>query len=221
MPQLSTATRVLPVRSLLPRADRPAEFADDLCFSPDLVAAFVEAYTAAGDLVFDPFAGFGTTLHTAEGMGRRALGFEIDEQRVAFARQGLADTTSMQHLDVRQADWSNVPRFNLSITSPPYMTKQDHEQNPLSGYQTLDGDYPRYLSDLQRIYRNLANRAASPDTRLVVNVANLHGTRLAWDIGTALADVLTFEREILIDWDHPQDWFTQDYCLIFKPRTAA
>ena len=217
---LSISTRVLRIRSQLPRIDRPPEFADDICFSPDLVAAFIEAYSAPGDLIFDPFAGFGTTLHTAEQMGRQALGFEIDEARVAFARRALAHPTQMQHVDVRQADWSDVPPFTMSITSPPYMTKQDHEQNPLSGYQTLDGDYARYLTDLQGIYRDIAGRAASPDARLVVNVANLHGTRLAWDLGDALAEVLTFEREIVIDWDSPQDWFTQDYCLIF-PQTAG
>jgi hypothetical protein len=33
-----------------------------------------------------------------------------------------------------------------------------------------------------------------------------------------LAEVLTFEREIVIDWDRPQDWFTRDYCLIFQPK---
>ena len=54
-----------------------AEFAADVRFSPDLVAAFMEAYTAPGDLVFDPFAGFGTTLLAAEQMRRRALGSRL------------------------------------------------------------------------------------------------------------------------------------------------
>ena len=218
--ELSTS-RVLRVRSRLPRADRPPEYGDDVCFSPDLVAAFIEAYTAPGDLVFDPFAGFGTTLRTAEQMGRRALGFEIDESRVTFARRDLANPAWMRHVDVRETDWSSVPRFQLSMTSPPYMTRQDHEQNPLSGYQTLDGDYARYLTDLQDIYRDIAGRAAGPDARLIVNVANLRGTRLAWDVADALAEVLTFEREIVIDWDRPQDWFTQDYCLIFNPTPLS
>ena len=214
---LSTETRFLHLRSQLPRADRPAEFADDLCFTSELVAAFVDAYTVPGDLVFDPFTGFGTALRSAEEMGRRALGFEIDENRVAFARSQVADPTWVQRMDVRQVDWSSVPRFQLSITSPPYMTRQDHEEDPLSGYRTLDGDYSRYLSDLQQIYRGISDRAAGPDARLIVNVANLHGTRLAWDVGTSLAEVLSFEREIVIDWDRPQDWFTQDYCLVFRP----
>jgi tRNA G10 N-methylase Trm11 len=155
-----SVSRVLRVQGRLPRVDRPREYADDVCFSPDLVAAFIEAYTAPGDLIFDPFAGFGTTLRTAEQMGRRAIGFEIDESRVTFARRDLTDPTWMRHVDVRHAD-SKVPPFQLSITSPPYMTKQGHEQNPLSGYRTLDGNYARYLTDLQDIYRGVAGRAAA------------------------------------------------------------
>jgi tRNA G10 N-methylase Trm11 len=217
---LTTSTRVLHVPSHIPRSDRPPEFAADVCFSPDLVSVFIEAYTAAGDLVFDPFAGFGTTIRTAEEMGRRALGFEIDEERVAFARRALREPTRMQHVDVRHADWSRLPEFRLSISSPPYMTHSDHPQNPLSGYQTLDGDYRRYLSELQEIYLAVGRRAADADTRIVVNAANLHETRLAWDIGNVLSDVLHFDREIIVDWDPPQDWFTQDYCLVFQPRPA-
>lgn len=199
------------------RTDRPADFSDDLCFTAELVAAFVDAYTTPGQVVLDPFAGFGTTLHTAARMGRRALGLEIDPARVAYARSRLSEPESMQQADVRHVDWSSLPAFALAIGSPPYMTKQDHSQNPLSGYQTLDGDYAQYLSDLQQIYQRLAQRSSSSDARIVVNVANLTTTNLAWDVGTALSEVLTFEREVVLDWDQPQNWFTQDYCLIFRP----
>mgnify|MGYP001331270960 CR=1 FL=1 len=82
------------------------------------------------------------------------------------------------------------------------------------------GDYCRYLSDLQQIYRGIARRADGPDARIVVNVANLTTTMLAWDVGGALAEVLAFEREIVADWDRPQEWFTMDYCLIFRPRIS-
>ncbi len=64
------------MRSILPlvinphRDDRPAEFAFDPTFAPEMVRAFVEEYTAPGDIVFDPFAGFGTTLFEAERLGR-------------------------------------------------------------------------------------------------------------------------------------------------------
>jgi len=40
--------------------------------------------TDPGDMVIDPFAGSGTIIRAAEDYGRRALGFEIDEQYVDF-----------------------------------------------------------------------------------------------------------------------------------------
>lgn len=214
---LLTGARVLHLAARPARTDRPPGATADLCYTPELVAAFVEAFTRRGDLVLDPFAGFGTTLHAAQTLGRRALGLEIDPERVAFARTRLADPDAMQQADVRSVDWSGLPVFQLAIGSPPYMTRQDHAQNPLSGYQTLDGDYPRYLRELQDIYRGMAARAATPEARLVVNVANLTTTTLAWDVGAALAEVLTFEREVVLEWDRPEEWFTQDYCLVFRP----
>ena len=185
-----------------------------------MVAAFVNAYTVPGDVVFDPFAGFGTTLATAQRLGRSAVGFEINAARVAYTRTQLADPSAVREQDARGFDWSTLPEFRLSITSPPYMTKEDHDQNPLSGYRTLDGDYGRYLSDLQQIYRGIANRAVSSDARIVVNVANLRSTPLAWDVGAALSEVLSFDHEVVLNWDKPEDWFTQDYCLVCRPRPA-
>jgi hypothetical protein len=46
-------------------------------FSPILVRAAVEAFTAPGDLVLDPFMGGGTTLVEALALGRQALGTDI------------------------------------------------------------------------------------------------------------------------------------------------
>ena len=70
--------------------------------------------------------------------------------------------------------------------------------------------------------QHIATRACNRDARIVVNVANLMSTRLAWDVGSALSNVLEFEREIVLDWDQPPDWFTQDYCLVYRPlRTAS
>ena len=201
----------------LPRTDRPPGSEADLCYTPQLVAAFVEAFTGPGDLVLDPFAGFGTTLRTAETLGRRAVGLEIDPVRVAYARSRLSRPETMRQADVRHVDWAGVPAFDLAIGSPPYRTREDHPQNPLSGYRTLDGDHAGYLADLQAIYAGLARRAAGPGSRIVVNVANLTSTPLAWDVGAALSQVLTFEREVVLDWDRPEDWFTQDYCLVFRP----
>ncbi|MEQ7128472.1 DNA methyltransferase [Actinopolymorpha sp. B11F2] len=186
-------------------------------FTPELVEAFLDEYTKPGDVVFDPFAGFGTTLVVAERMGRRPLGIEIMAERVEVVRAKLEDPSAILCADTRNLDRLDLPPIDFSITSPPYMSREDHPQNPLTGYQTLDGDYQTHLDELAAIYRRVATCLA-PGGTVVINAANLrlHSTRLAWDIGQAVSTVLTYEREVVIDWDEPPTWLTNDYCLVFS-----
>ena len=72
---------VLPLTTADRRRDRPGNLTDDLCFTPELVEVFLGEYTQVSDVVFDPFAGFGTALVVAERMQRRPLGLEILEAR--------------------------------------------------------------------------------------------------------------------------------------------
>ena len=48
-------------------------------YPEELVALMLESFTSAGDTVFDPFVGSGTTLKVCNGMGRRGLGTELNE----------------------------------------------------------------------------------------------------------------------------------------------
>ena len=50
-----------------------------------LVRRLIALLTDPGDLVVDPFAGSGTTLEVAVSMGRRAVGYEIQERYVKVA----------------------------------------------------------------------------------------------------------------------------------------
>lgn len=56
-----------------------------------VLARFVALFTREGDLVVDPFAGQGTTLAVARGLGRRAVGYEIDRTHVLAGRRRLLE----------------------------------------------------------------------------------------------------------------------------------
>jgi tRNA G10 N-methylase Trm11 len=99
---------------------------------PNLAAHAIASYTTAGDLVFDPMCGSGTTLVEAVHLGRDALGVDIEPRFTALAEANLAlaasqgatgktrvvtgDATGL--LDLVPA--SAVGQVSLVLTSPPY-----------------------------------------------------------------------------------------------------
>ncbi len=176
-----------------------------------------------GDLVFDPFAGFGTTLVVAEAMGRVAFGIEVDAQRAEFIRSRLRHPHQLIHGDARRLAAYNLPAFDFSMTSPPYMNRHDVE-DPFTNYTTTGGGYGAYLRDLRAIYAHLAPRLKD-EARDVVEVANLKGgagvTTLAWDVAVAISEVLRFDGEVVVGWDHYGYGYDHSYCLVFTRPSLA
>ena len=69
---------------------RPAGSDEDVHFSESLVEMVLEELTSPGDVVLDPFAGYGTTLVVAERMGRVGIGVELLPERVDLIRGRLS-----------------------------------------------------------------------------------------------------------------------------------
>jgi tRNA G10 N-methylase Trm11 len=207
----------------------PEEFHDDdVRSSQFLVKQFIEHFTQPGDTVFDPFAGFGTTLLVAERMKRIPFGIEADERRYEFTRSKLTMKDNIIHGDSRKLDTFPLPSIDFVFTSPIFMGC-DETKNPLSGFKE-NGNYQVYLDQIQDIFRKLSE-FLNPDARVVVEVFNLAPRRgrpmtlLAWDITHAISKVLRFEKEIIACWTEAEDEDTGEtpmgvgydhhYCLVF------
>jgi hypothetical protein len=203
----------------------PLEFnGSDIRFSEVLVEHFLADFTREGDIVFDPFAGFGTTVHVAESMNRIGFGVEVDRAKCEYAWSILNRPNNLIHGVVRRLVSFALPHFNFSLTSPPYMGNRVNgalcTQNPLAGNSEEGGDYQRYLQDLQEIYRQMADMMM-PESHLAIEVSNLkHAngiTTLAWDIAAAMSEIFRFEGEIVVGWQDGYGYgYDHSYCLIFK-----
>jgi hypothetical protein len=196
------------------RIDRTDDFVlpvdmagDDVRFSEQLVEHFLGRFTQPGDLVLDPFAGFGTTAVVAERLGCRSISVELLSERTALIRSRVGPTAEVVTGDARQLATMPIPPVDLVITSPPYMTANDHPQNPLTGYLELGGDYSGYLDDMLVVFDQV-RAVLKPGCHAVVNVANLSHqgmvTHLALDIRRVLSTILDLEAEVrILDDNHP------------------
>lgn len=60
-------------------------------FPVELPERFIRLYTYRGDVVLDPFLGSGSTAIAAARLGRRYVGYDLDEGYITIARQRLAE----------------------------------------------------------------------------------------------------------------------------------
>jgi len=111
------------------------------------------------------------------------------------------------------------PRLDFSITSPPYMNRRDHPQNPLTGYQTPDGDHATYSDEVRSVCAGLRD-LLKPGGRAVINAANIRGpgvSRPSPGISPTppAKSCASSARSCFAGRDRPVPHFTNDYCLVF------
>lgn len=191
---------------------------EDVRASETMLEFFIHEFTEKGQVVFDPFAGFGTTLLVAEQMGRPGYGIEYSQPKANYVRGLLAHPNHLINGDSRHLLEYDLPDFDLCLTSPPYTNEHDSE-NPFVDYRRKGFDYPSYLTEIRNIFSQVAQKL-KPLGHVVIEAANLkkqgHVTTLAWDIAREVSKVLHFEGETMIGWDRYGYGYNHSYCLIFS-----
>jgi len=194
---------------------------DDIHFTEALASSVIAHTTKPGDLVLDPFAGYGTTVAVAERMGRRAIGIELVPAHLEIARRRTNGSGTLILGDARELSRHVDEPVDLVLTSPPYMAGADHPENPLTGYATDDGDYAAYLAELGAIFGQAA-ALLRPGGQIVVNVANVVGadgrvTPLASDLAGVIDQHVPLLGITRLQWDEPQAGLDAD-CLLWFAR---
>jgi tRNA G10 N-methylase Trm11 len=184
-----------------------------IAFPPKVVEKLIKEYSKKGNVVFDPFAGFGTTISVAKKLGRKAFGTEIKRVPIQFAKKNFhVELTEKSAFDL---DYTRFPKIDLCIFSPPYW-------GPALNEETYEG-YLNKLKGLVKIIKNRMNKNAY----LVVLIQNYQTDKglltLAWDVGNKIKEVIRFKQDIIwcIDRknskrDMVHEASDHHYCLIFK-----
>jgi hypothetical protein len=164
-------------------------FGDDR--SPrELTDMVISAFSTPGDWVLDPFAGLGSTLLSAQALGRNAIGFEINPERAAWLGPRLVAPSRLIEASCQDMAGHDLPRFALAFTSPPYITVH-LEDDPWGA---------TYFADMRAIFAEVGRHMLA-DGKIVVEVSNIlteDGFRpLSGQFAAVLGEVLELEREIV------------------------
>jgi site-specific DNA-methyltransferase (adenine-specific) len=103
--------------------------AHDGIMPEQMAADLIVSWSRPGDLVFDPFAGSGTTAKMALLSDRRYLGFEVHEPYFEIAERRLADARAAYRR--RLDEWlaaghrptRSAPKFQVIYADPPWAFK--------------------------------------------------------------------------------------------------
>lgn len=203
-------------------AQRPPDDQELVHFTESLAATVLDDLTSPGDRVLDPFAGYGTALVVAQRLGRPSVGVELLPERVEQVRGRLrGDGTAAEVVqgDARRLTDLVEGPFDLCLTSPPYMTRNDHPENPLEGYEVPDGDYATYLEELGAVFEQVAG-LLRPGGHLALNVANTVQdevlTPLAFDLAAVVGRHLTLVQDVVVCWDGTTWGVGADFLLVYR-----
>jgi len=152
-----------------------------------------------GDVVFDPFAGWGTTLVACSVEGRRGIGIEITESRAEEARQRLEAYPGQVMLcgDARKPPL-DAESVDLVLCDLPYFGTNLDLEATAEGQMYALRDYDDYLKALDEAFAAIAD-VMRPGAHAVIAVQNrrIAGAfvPLAWDASRVLGRHLTLGDE--------------------------
>jgi DNA modification methylase len=194
-------------------------------FPAALPARLIDCFTTATDrLVFDPFAGIGSTLLAAAARGKEGVGIELSEEFAAVARRRCEEQAPGAPLTFHVADARNLlvhlapGSVDLLVTSPPYWDilhrKRTADYKAIRHYGDAAADlgkiadYDQFLDSLQEVFA-AALVALRPGAYCCVVVMDVRKKAEFYPLHSDLAARLRaigYRYDDLIIWDRRHEY---------------
>ncbi|GLX05113.1 DNA methyltransferase [Microbispora sp. NBRC 16548] len=160
-----------------------------------------------GDVVLDPFAGWGTTLVACAVESRKGIGLEVSPERAEQARKRL-EAYPGQTMLCADARTPPLPPESVDfvLADLPYFGTNLDTDSSVEGQFYALRDYDEYLSAIDEAFAAVT-KVMRPGARAVLAVQNrrLAGrfVPLAWDVARVLGRHLTLGDERIHLYDRP------------------
>lgn len=196
-------------------------------FPMALATRLIESFTTSNDkIVFDPFAGVGTTLLAAKKLDKRGIGTELssDFSRLACERFGQGNFLAEGDAIIHHADANDLLKYvepgtvDFVATSPPYwdilneQRSADYKEIRHYGNYENDlgtiSDYKEFLSSLKKIFEKVFT-ALRPGAYCCVVVMDIRKKDKFYPFHS---DVAAFMQEVgfiyddIIIWDRRHEY---------------
>lgn len=161
-------------------------------FSPLFVEAAIEQFSKPGDLVFDPFVGGGTTVVEAMRLGRKAVGFDINELAVFISQVKttlLSDAATQQ---LRQ--WTAGVGQYVNMQAPADVDGK-WRQSGYFKHMESSGVW-RYRKAIQQVLNAIEWLADNP-SREFARCALLRAAQVALDGKRSPPPIATFRTKLI------------------------
>ena len=190
-------------------------------FPESLPRYFIKNYSKAGDKIFDPFMGHGTTAFVAEELSRIPYGIEADDERHEWCAAQIKNWNNIFNIDAFDIDTLSLPKMDLCVTSPPFMAL-NHQWNPLFGGDKAFNGYDKYLERLDQIFSKLPTlmKKSAPIIVHADNIREKIFTPLVRDFSLILSEYFKPAGEVVILWENALENYPFSQCLVFK-NTAS
>ena len=157
---LSSVWRITTVNPLIEIFESRKNGFNELHIAPfpeEIPNRLINLYSKKGDYVLDPFCGSGTTNFMAVLLGRKTIGYDIEEKYIEITKnrcnnKGLFFCKSSENM---KEVYSNS--INLCITSPPYLKLRDYSDNP-NNIGNMKNPYPSLKKVFSEVFRALRFR---------------------------------------------------------------
>ncbi len=199
-------------------------------FPAQLAERIIECFLPPeGTVVLDPFCGLGSTVVAAQKLGKTGIGFDINSEYLATARERLKQVPGQEHApapqgQVIEADANDLlehvdeESVDLVVTSPPYWDvltrRRSADRKVVRNYGDSGddlgriGDYDEFLMSLRRVFAQVLI-ALKPGAYCVVVVMDIRKKNVFYPFHSDLAAAMQAAGYLWDDtiiWDRRQEY---------------